>query len=77
MNFDKDVFRTKALSGSSPSATDADLRRPIYGFAELGLRGKFISIELTNAEDVGGALKINSAALYVKKRAVKGSIAGD
>lgn len=77
VNMDKDVARTKDMTGKSPSATDIELRRPIYDFAELGLRAKWVSIEFTNNQNVGGDLKLNECALYYKPRAIKGRIVSD
>ncbi|MCK7475660.1 MAG: hypothetical protein MZV49_24260 [Rhodopseudomonas palustris] len=72
VNFDKDVARTDTHAGSTPSATDIELRRPIFDFAELGQRAKYFCVELTNAENVGGALKVNDIKIYHRDRAHKG-----
>ncbi len=77
VNFDKDVFRTAALTGSTPSATDIELRRPITNKTELGQRGEFYSFEYTNAENLGGDLKINKIRIYHVPRVVKGKVYGD
>ncbi len=77
MNFDKDVFRTDTYAGNTPAATDIELRRPINDFSELGLRGQYCSIEFTNAENVGGDLKINEVTLLYAETVPKGVIKGD
>ena len=77
VNFDKDVQRTTSLTGVTPAATNLELRRPICDPVELGQRGKYVCLELTNAEDLGGDLKINEANLWVKPRARKGKISAD
>lgn len=77
VNFDKDVQRTAALTGSTPSATDIELRRPIKAFAELGQRAEWWTVELTNAENVGGDLKVNGMTIYHDPTDVKGKIYGD
>jgi hypothetical protein len=76
-NYDKDVARTVALTGSTPSATDIELRRPIKGFGELGQRAEWWTVEFTNAENLGGDLKINLMSLYHFTTDTKGKIAGD
>jgi len=77
VDFDKDVQRTDTMTGTAISATDIELRRPHYDFSELGQRAKYVSVEITNAENLGGNLKINEIALYVKDRDVRGKISGD
>jgi hypothetical protein len=77
VNFQKTAARTATLTGSTPNATDIELRRPIDGFAELGQRAKFWSVEFTNAENLGGDLKLNRMALWHYQTDVKGKIAGD
>ena len=77
VNFDKDVQRTDTMVGNTISATDIELRRPRYDFSELGQRAKQVSVEFTNAENLGGDLKINEIALYVRERAIKGTMYGD
>jgi hypothetical protein len=77
VNFDYTVVRTTALTGSTPSSTDIELRRPIDGFAELGQRAKWWCVELTNAENVGGSCKINSLTLYHDPTDIKGKIYGN
>jgi hypothetical protein len=76
-NFDKGVTRTVALAGSTPNATDIELRRPIKGFGELGQRAEYWAVEFTNAENLGGDLKINGLSLYHYPTDTKGKIAGD
>ncbi len=77
VNFDKDVHRTDTMVGETIAATDIELRRPHLDFSELGQRAKYVSIELTNAENLGGELKINEITLYLRDRAIKGKIYGD
>jgi len=77
LNYDKDVQRTGSHTGVSPSATDIELRRPIKDFCELGLRGRWYTFELVNAENVGADLKVNSATVYVLPKIEKGKISGD
>jgi len=77
VNFDKDVARTVALAGSTPNATDIELRRPIKGFGELGQRAEYWTVEFTNAENLGGDLKINRLSLYHFQTDTKGIIKGD
>ena len=77
VNFDKDVQRTDTMVGNTISSNDIELRRPHMDFSELGQRAKYTSIEFTNAENLGGDLKINEITLYVRDRAIKGKIYGD
>jgi hypothetical protein len=77
VNFQKTAARTVSLTGSTPSSTDIELRRPIDGFAELGQRAKFWCVEFTNAENLGGDLKVNGMNLWHYQTDVKGKIAGD
>jgi hypothetical protein len=77
VNMDKDVARTAALTGDTPSATDISLRRPIGAKTELGLRARWVSVEYVNAEDCGGDCKINDAVLYLKPEVVKNRIDAD
>jgi hypothetical protein len=77
INFDKDVARTSSHTGVSLNATDIELRRVLKDFCELGLRGRYYTFELVNAENVGGDLKVNSAIVYVSPRVEKGKIVGD
>jgi hypothetical protein len=77
INFDKDVQRTDTMVGETISSTDTELRRPHLDFSELGQRAKYVSVEFTNAENLGGDLKINEITLYVRDRATKGKIYGD
>jgi hypothetical protein len=77
VDFDKDVQRTDTLTGETISATDIELRRPHCDFSELGQRAKYSSVEFTNAENLGGNLKINEITLYVRDRAIKGKKYGD
>jgi len=76
-NFDKDIQRTDTMVGETISSTDTELRRPHLDFSELGQRAKYVSVEFTNAENLGGDLKINEITLYVRDRATKGKIYGD
>ncbi len=76
VNFDKDVARTDTMTGVSLNATDIELRRVIRDFSELGLRGKYFAIQFTNAENLGGDLKLNRAYIYYHPRAIKGTITG-
>jgi hypothetical protein len=77
VNFQKTAARTVALTGSTPSATDIELRRPIKGFGELGQRAEYWSVEFTNAENLGGDLKINRLSLYHYTTDTKGKITAD
>lgn len=77
VNFQKTAARTVALAGSTPNATDIELRRPIKGFGELGQRAEYWAVELTNAENLGGDLKINNLSLYHYETATKGAVKGD
>jgi hypothetical protein len=77
VNFDKDVARTIALTGSTPSATDIELRRPIKGIGELGQRAEWYCVEFTNAENLGGDLKISGLSIYHDPTDTKGRIYGD
>ncbi len=74
---DKDAARTDTYTGSTPSATDIELRRPITDFSELGLRGIWSSFKISNAENVGGELKVNRCTLYLAERKKQGGVAGD
>lgn len=77
IDFDKDSARASTLTGVTPSATDLEYRRPIIDFQELGLRGKHFSVGFSNAENVGGNLKLNGISVYCAPMAVKGKIYGD
>jgi hypothetical protein len=77
VNFQKDVQRTSALTGSTPSATDIELRRPVKAFTELGQRAEWWTVELTNAENVGDSLKVNGISLYHDPTDIKGKVYGD
>jgi hypothetical protein len=77
IDFDKDVQRTKAMTGVSLASTDLEYRRPIEDFAELGLRSQYFSIGLTNAENLGGNLKVNGISVYCMPMALKGKKYGD
>jgi hypothetical protein len=74
---DKDAARTDTYTGSTPSATDIELRRPVTDFSELGLRGKWSSFKISNAENVGGELKVNKCTLFLAERKVQGGKSGD
>ena len=63
-DFDKDVKRTVALAGATPSATDIELRRPIKNKGGMSISGQFSCVELYNAENVGAALKVNSFKVF-------------
>ena len=77
VDMDKDVFRTAALTGVTPAATDIDLRRIIGDKAELGTRNRWLSVEFTNAEDCGGECKINAAFLFVRPNVIKNKTYAD
>jgi hypothetical protein len=77
INMDKDVFRTKAFTGATPSATDQDYRWPIKDKMEMALRGKYAAIELTNAENVGSSLKVNSLKIFYQDMRREGKITPD
>jgi len=77
VNQDKDVFRTAALTGSTPTSTDIELRRPICDKTELGQRGEYYAFEYTNAENLGGDLKLNKARFFHVPTVIKGKIVGD
>jgi len=67
VDMDKDVFRTYALTGVTPSSTDREYRRPIIEKFEVGGRAKWFSIEFTNAEELNAPLKINDCFMYVRQ----------
>lgn len=77
VDFDKDVARTDSHTGVSLNATDIELRRVIKDQTELGLEGRWFSLEFTNAENLGGDLKVNKALLYFTPRARKDKKYGD
>jgi hypothetical protein len=76
-DFDKDVARTKPMTGEALSATDLEFRRPIEDFAELGLNSQYFTIGLANSENLGGNLKINGISVYCGPMALKGKKHGD
>jgi hypothetical protein len=76
-DFDKDVARTKAMTGVDLAATDLEYRRPIEDFAELGLRAQYFSMGFANAESLGGNLKVNGISVYCGPIALKGKKYGD
>jgi hypothetical protein len=69
--------RTKSFTGSTPSATDQDYRRPIEDKMDMALRGQYGAIELTNAENVGSNLKVNSLRISYQPMPEGNKIAGD
>jgi hypothetical protein len=71
VNMEKDVFRTEALTGATPTSTDAEIRRIIGDKVELGLRARWVSVEFVNAEDCGGDCKLNEAVMFVRPDAIK------
>lgn len=72
------AFRTDALTGVTPAtATDIDLRRIIGAKTELGVRGRWISIEYVNAQDCGGACKVNECVIYARPETVKNKSYGN
>jgi len=77
VNFDKDVKRTKSLSGATPSSTDQSIRLPIKNQIEKAIRGKYLATEFTNAEDVGSDIKLNWFKEFYAPMARKGEIKGD
>jgi hypothetical protein len=77
VNFDKDIARTATLTGVTPSATDIELRRPIFDNTELGLRAKYLSLEFVNSDIATAAIKINEGFIYYRERALKGKISAD
>ena len=77
INLDKDVFRTKSFSGSTPSATDQDYRWPIKDQMEMALRGQYLAVELTNSENVGSSLKVNFMKLFYQEMVRKLKISAD
>ena len=76
-DFDKDVARTYSFTGATPTATNRELRRPIWDKAELGGRAKYFAFQLTNAENIGGELKINKAFIWYAPRITKKKTKGD
>ena len=76
-NFDKDVARTASLTGVTPTSTDREIRRPIRDVTELGQRAKYFCVEYTNAQNLGGDLKINKAYIYYAPTTMKGKVSGD
>lgn len=77
INFDKDSFATKTLTGATPTATDQSIRLPIKSYSELFLRGKYISIKFSNDEYVGSDIKLNWFKLFYAPFERKGEIKGD
>ena len=60
--------RTANLTGANIGTTDVELRRPIWDGVELGQRGKHFALEFTNAENVGGDLKLNNIIVKYNPR---------
>ncbi|MCK4384665.1 MAG: hypothetical protein KAW52_00235 [candidate division Zixibacteria bacterium] len=78
VNFDKDVQRTEALAGATPtSATDRSIRLPIKNRIKAAIRGKYLAFEFTNAENVGSALKLNWFKQFYAPLVRKGEVKGD
>jgi len=77
VEFDKDVQRTAALTGVTPSATDIEHRRVVKDVTELGLRGEWYALEYVNAENVGGDLRLNGMAVYLAEREPGNKTSGD
>jgi len=71
------VFRTYALTGDTPGATDIEQRRIISDKAELGTRHRYIAVEYANAENCGGDCKINQAVLWIRPDVVKNKVSPD
>jgi hypothetical protein len=68
VDMDQTVFRTFALTGVTPGATNTNQRRPVYEKIEVGGRGKWYSIEFTNAQDTGlSNLKVNDCYVFVRE----------
>lgn len=78
VNFDKDVQRTEALAGATPtSATDRSIRLPIKNRIKMAIRGKYLATEFINAEDVGSDIKLNWFKQFYAPLPRKGEIRGD
>jgi hypothetical protein len=77
INMQKTTVRTKSFAGVTPSATDQDYRWPIKDKMEMALRGKYAAIELTNAENLGSSLKINSLKIFYQDMRREGKITPD
>ena len=78
VNFDKDVQRTEALAGATPtSATDRSIRLPIKNRIKAAIRGKYLAFEFTNAENVGSTLKLNWFKQFYAPLPRKGEIKGN
>lgn len=77
VNFDKDVQRTKALAGATPTSTDQSIRLPIKNEIKSAIRGKYLSTEFTNAENVGSDIKLNWFKQFYAPMPRKGEIKGN
>lgn len=76
-NFDKDVVKTTTFAGSTPSSTDQSIRLPIKSAVDFQVRGKYLGMKLTNAENVGSSLKINWMRVFYASLARKKEIKAD
>lgn len=76
-NFEYAAKRTDSLTGETVSGTDVELRRPLLDESEHQLRGKTFAFKLTNAENLGGAHKINKAYVTYRPRFKGHKISGD
>jgi len=78
VNFDKDVQRTEALAGATPtSATDRSIRLPIKNRIKAAIRGKYLAFEFINAENVGSTIKLNWFKQFYAPMTRKAEIKGD
>uniref|UniRef100_A0A6M3IZK1 Putative structural protein n=1 Tax=viral metagenome TaxID=1070528 RepID=A0A6M3IZK1_9ZZZZ len=70
------AVKDDALLGSTPTGQYADMYRLEYRPVELGLRAKNLQMLIYNAQNPGGAMKVNKALVYYHPRRVKGSYSG-
>lgn len=77
INLDKDSAGQRDLTGKTPTSTDQSLRFPIKDDLGFDLRGKYLALKFTNAENVGDTIKVNYAIGFYRLMPRKGKIEPD
>lgn len=77
LNQQATAYWTKALSGTTPTTVDLALRLATSGEYEMFIKGKYVSLEFTNAEDVGSDMKLNYVKLFYAPMVKKNTISPD
>lgn len=77
VNLGKTSKGQRSLTGKTPTSTDQSLRFPIKDDLGFDLRGKYLALKFTNAENIGDDIKINHAIGFYRLIARKGKIEPD